>query len=143
MNANPLLVEITVPVSAEKVWKTITEKEEMKIWYFDLEKFFPETGFEFRFLGGPEDGIQYLHICEITEVKPLKTLAYSWRYDGYPGSTIVTFEISEDTPGKTTLTLSHSGLETFPADNPDFARKNFEEGWNYLIGTSLKNYLEK
>jgi hypothetical protein len=34
-------------------------------------------------------------------------------------------------------------LETFPADYPDFAKKNFAEGWNWIIGTSLKDYLEK
>jgi hypothetical protein len=33
-------------------------------------------------------------------------------------------------------------LETFPA-NPDFAKENFSKGWNQIIGTSLKEFLEK
>jgi uncharacterized protein YndB with AHSA1/START domain len=32
-----------------KIWKALTDKEEMKIWYFDLEAFQAEVGFEFRF----------------------------------------------------------------------------------------------
>jgi hypothetical protein len=27
--------------------------------------------------------------------------------------------------------------------NPDFGRENFVVGWNWIIGTSLKEYLEK
>ena len=49
------------------VWEAITDKHKMKQWYFDLEEFKPEIGFEFKFKGGHEDGIQYQHICEITE----------------------------------------------------------------------------
>jgi hypothetical protein len=42
----------------------------------------------------------------------------------------------------TKLKLIHEGLGTFPARNPDFAKENFEEGWNWIIGTSLKEFLE-
>jgi uncharacterized protein YndB with AHSA1/START domain len=143
MNENPVIIEETFSVAAEKIWNAITDKNEMKEWYFDLEYFKPEIGFEFRFLGGPDDGKQYLHICEITDVEPLKVLAYNWRYDGYPGNTNVKFEISEISSTETKLRLSHSGLESFPADNPDFAKGNFEEGWKSIICTSLKNYLEQ
>jgi hypothetical protein len=39
--------------------------------------------------------------------------------------------------------LTHEGLETFPANNIDFSRENFEAGWNDIIGKSLAGYLEK
>ncbi len=143
MSNNPVIVEETFSVSAGKIWNAITDKNEMKNWYFDLEEFRPEVGFEFRFWGGPEDGTKYLHICEITDVESQKLLAYNWRYDGYPGLTNVRFEITEISSSETKLKLSHAGLESFPADNPDFARSNFEEGWDAIIQTSLKNYLEQ
>jgi len=38
--------------------------------------------------------------------------------------------------------LTHKELETFPANNPDFAKENFTERWNWLIGNSLKEFLE-
>jgi len=71
-----------------------------------------------------------------------KKLVYSWRYDGYEGNSIVTFELFEE--GNTTrVKLTHAGLETFPKDKPDFARESFVKGWTYIIGTSLKDFVEK
>jgi uncharacterized protein YndB with AHSA1/START domain len=142
MSVNPVITEQIYPVPVEKVWQAITDRDAMKQWYFDLKEFRPEVGFEFRFWGGPAEDRQYLHICEITEVIPNKKLSYSWRYDGYEGQTLVSIELlSEGT--QTRLKLSHSGLETFPSDNTDFAPENFIEGWNWIIGKSLKEFLEQ
>lgn len=142
MKQDSFIIERIYNASKEQVWKAITDKQEMKQWYFDLEEFKPEIGFEFRFKGGPEDGVQYLHICEITEVVFAKKLTYSWRYDGYEGISYVSFELYEE-GNKTKLKLTHTGLETFPASVKDFAKENFIAGWNHIIGVSLKNYLEK
>ncbi len=141
MDNNAFVIERTFNAPSEKVWKAITDKNEMKQWYFDLAEFKPEVGFEFRFKGGPDEEHQYLHVCEITEVVSGKKLTYSWRYDGYPGTSYVTFELFPEAD-KTRLVLTHAGLETFPADVPDFARKNFEQGWLEIIGTSLKKFVE-
>jgi len=141
MKTEPFVKEITLNAPASKVWKAISDKDEMKQWYFDLPEFKAEIGFEFQFYGGEEDKL-YLHLCKVTEVIPGKKLTYSWRYDGYSGISFVTFELFEE-GNKTRLKLTHAGLESFPADNPDLARKNFEMGWNQIIGESLKNYLEK
>ena len=35
------------------------------------------------------------------------------------------------------------GIESFQTDNPDFAGESFTKGWEYIIGTSLKEFLEK
>jgi uncharacterized protein YndB with AHSA1/START domain len=106
-----------------------------------LAEFKPEIGFEFQFYGGTEEK-SYLHLCKITDVVPNKKLTYSWKYDGFAGESFVTFELFPE-GDKTRLRLTHEGLETFPADVPDLARKNFEQGWTEIIGTSLKEYLEK
>lgn len=123
------------------VWKAIADKDEMKFWYFDLVAFKPEVGFEFRFWGGTEQR-KYLHICRITEVMKGKKLCHTWSYDGIPGETILCFEIEPSEKG-TKLKLTHSGFETFPKDNADLDPKNFDKGWTQILGTSLKNYLEK
>lgn len=133
--------EYNYKASPESVWKAITDKKEMKKWYFDLEEFIPEVGFEFSFRGGTEER-KYLHNCRITEVIYGKKLCHTWSYEGIPGETTLCFEIITVNEGLTKLKLSHSGFETFPADNPDLAPKNFDEGWTYILGTSLKNYLE-
>ncbi len=141
MDNKPIVMEYSFNSPAEKVWKAITGKDEMKQWYFDLKEFKPEVGFEFRFLAGEREDNQYLHICKITEVIPGKKIAYSWRYDGYEGISYVSFELFAE--GKMTrLKLIHSGLETFPESNPDLAKENFAEGWKQIIGENLKNFLK-
>src|SRR5690606_14020447 len=110
-------------------------------WYFDLAEFKAEIGFKFQFTGGPSPDKQYVHLCEITEVIPEKKLTYNWRYKGFSGCSFVTFELFEQ-GDKTLLKLTHTGIDTFPKENMDFAIHNFEEGWNHFIHTGLKEYLE-
>jgi uncharacterized protein YndB with AHSA1/START domain len=137
-----IVLERIFDVPAKRVWKAITDKNEMKSWYFDLEDFQAEVGFRFQFTGESNDGTQYLHLCEIIEVVPDKKLTYSWRYDGFPGVSFVTFELFEQ-GSKTRLRLTHSGIGSFPSDNGDFALHNFEKGWNEIINKSLQSHLEK
>ena len=138
----PFTIERTLPAPVDRVWKALTDKEEMKKWYFDLDAFRPEPGFHFSFNGQGHDCEQYVHHCTITEVIPGKKLAYSWEYEGYPGRSIVTFELFAD-GDKTRLKLTHEGLETFPKDKKDFGRESFAEGWTHIIGKSLPEYLSK
>jgi len=142
MNNQPIMLEKTFNAPIERVWQAITDKDEMKKWYFDLAEFKAEKGFKFEFTAGEEGGKQFLHLCEITEVVPQKKLTYSWRYDGYAGNSFVTFELFPQAD-KTLLRLTHAGLETFPQETTDFAKENFAEGWNQIINISLKEYLER
>ncbi len=141
MKNEPFVIERTYNAPVERVWKAITDRDQMKEWYFNLAEFKPEVGFEFEFTGGSEEKT-YLHKCRITTVIPNKKLAYTWRYQDYPGNSEVTFELFDE-DGKTRVKLTHEGLETFPQDNKDFAKTSFSEGWNYIIGKSLKEFVEK
>ena len=141
MNTEPFVIDRTLNAPVERVWRAITEKEQMKTWYFDLADFQAVEGFSFEFYGGAEDR-QYLHLCKVTEVIDRKKLSYSWTYEGYPGYSVVSFELFPE-GDSTRLRLTHAGLETFPSDNKDFAKSNFEAGWTEIIGTSLKTYVEE
>jgi hypothetical protein len=44
---------------------------------------------------------------------------------------------------ETRIMLTHTGLEAFPQYNPEFACGNFAEGWNAIVGESLKNFVER
>ncbi|RPI71762.1 MAG: SRPBCC domain-containing protein, partial [Ignavibacteriales bacterium] len=66
--------------------------------------------------------------------------SYTWKYDGYPGNSLVTFELFKE-GNKTRLKLTHEKLETL-GDNSDFARENFVEGWTHLIEESFKKFVE-
>jgi uncharacterized protein YndB with AHSA1/START domain len=141
MEPTPITIERTYSAPVERVWKAITDKDEMKRWYFDIKDFRPEAGFEFQFYGQGHKGEQYLHLCRVTEAVPGKKLSYSWSYEGYQGMSHLTFELFPE-GNKTRLKLTHAGLETFPPDNPDFAKESFTEGWAELTGKHLKEYLE-
>ncbi len=139
----PLLVEKLLHASAERVWQAITDKEQMKIWYFDIPVFRPEVGFEFEFYGTDSECREYLHKCKITALIPLQKLTYSWQYDGMAGISFVTFELVAK-GDKTLLRLTHRGLGSFPTDNPAvFGRDSFNEGWTTFITVVLPDYLAK
>jgi uncharacterized protein YndB with AHSA1/START domain len=138
--ADAIVIERTFNARVARVWKALTDVDQMRSWYFDLKEFKPEVGFEFAFVIEHE-GNRYDHRCRVTEVIPQKKIAYTWRYEGHEGVSLVTFELFAD-GDKTRLKLTHEGIETFPK-TPAYARKNFEAGWTEIIGSSLKQFVEK
>jgi uncharacterized protein YndB with AHSA1/START domain len=141
MATQPLIIERTLHASAEKVWQALTDNSQMKKWYFDMESFEPRVGFEFEFYGSKDD-TRFLHHCQVTEVIPNKKLSYTWRYKDYPGNSKVSFELFPEGDA-TRVRITHTGLDSFPQDNPDFAVTNFTAGWEYILGTNLKDFVEK
>jgi len=142
MNNQSVIVERFFSADITLVWKALTEKEQMKQWYIDVTEFEAIVGFKFDFWAGEEGGKQWKHLCEIIEVIHERKLTYSWKYDGYSGMSYVTFELFEEGNG-TKLKLTHTGLDTFPADVPELAINNFERGWNQLLNDSLNDFLEQ
>ncbi len=141
-NLKPVIVEQTYSSSIKDVWKAITDLNQMKKWFFEeLKAFKPEVGFKTKF-DVEVEGIIYTHLWEITEVIPLKSITYNWKYEGFPGDSAVTFDLIE-LNNSTQLTLTHSIKESFQLDNPIFSRQSTIDGWTYFIKDSLRKYLEK
>lgn len=136
----PIIVERAFNAPIARVWKALTDVDQMREWYFDLKEFRPEVGFEFGFVV-EHDGNRYHHLCRVIEIIPEKKIAYTWRYKGQPGESLVTFELFAE-GDKTRLKLTHAGIETFPK-TPAYARKNFETGWTQIVGSELKQFVEK
>jgi uncharacterized protein YndB with AHSA1/START domain len=141
MKTQPLIIEHLLNAPANKVWEALTDNDKMKQWYFNLESFEPSVGFEFSFAGQGHKGEKYIHHCRITAAEPEKKLSYTWRYEDYPGDSEVSFELFPE-GDKTLVRITHTGLETMPQDSPDFARDSFSKGWNYILGESLKKFVE-
>ena len=137
--AEPVVIERTFKAPVARVWQALTDVDQMRQWYFDLKSFKPEVGFEFGFVV-EHNGNTYDHRCRITEVIPQKKIAYTWRYHGHEGDSLVIFELFPEGE-KTRLKLTHEGLDTFPK-TAAFARENFERGWTQIIGTDLKQFVE-
>jgi uncharacterized protein YndB with AHSA1/START domain len=137
--AEAVIIERTFNAPVARVWKALTDVDEMRQWYFDLNEFKPEVGFEFEFVVEHE-GMTYHHLCRITESIPQKKIAYTWRYKDEAGDSLVTFELFAE-GDKTRLKLTHTGLDTFPKTRA-YARENFEKGWTQIIGTELRQFIE-
>lgn len=135
----PFVIERTFEAPVDLVWRAISNKDDMKRWYFDLAEFKPEPGFQFEFTGKCK-GVKKHHLCQVTEVIPQKRLAYTWRYQGHPGDSLVSLDLFAE-GNKTRLKLTHLGLETFPP-MAEFARANFMQGWTHLIVSELKDFVE-
>ena len=141
MEFQPLIVDRAIDAPASRIWKALTDNGQLKQWYFQLEGFEPRVGFEFSFNGQGSKGEHYKHNCRITAVEPEKKLSYTWAYDGYEGSSEVTFNLFPDGE-KTLVQITHTGLETFRQNGLDFAAESFAKGWNHILGISLKEFVE-
>ena len=142
MNTDPIVVEQIYNAPIAAIWKAITEKDQMRQWFFEpMSNFETEVGFETQF-DVQVEGQNYAHQWKVTEVVSERKIAYDWRYAGVPGDSSVTWELSEAANG-TKLTLTHAGIESFPQDDPVFSRESGQAGWGYFLHESLKAFLER
>lgn len=146
MNSDPssspaeVVLTRTLNAPVERVWRALTSAEALQKWSFPIKAFRPEAGFEFDF-AVEHKGKTYVHLCRVTEAVPNKRIAYTWRYQGHAGDSLVTFDLAAEGE-HTRVTLRHTGLETFPK-LPDFARENFLAGWTDLLGVYLRKFVEE
>lgn len=137
----PVIVEETINVFIEEVWRSITEVNKMTKWFFEnIPEFKPEVGFKTQF-NIHSGGRDFLHLWEIVEVVPFRKISYKWQYKGYQGDSIVSFDLTPN-DDSTLIKLTATVLEDFPDDIPEFKRESCVGGWEYFIKDRLKNYLE-
>ncbi len=137
----PVIVEQTFPVPLPRLWRAITDPDEMREWFFtELEDFRPEPGFHTEF-DVHHDGKTYRHVWTITEVVPQEKIVYDWSYAGMPGRGHVVFELAETDDGGSRLKLTNTVSEAFPEDDPAFRRESAVEGWTYFINGRLPAFL--
>lgn len=138
--SHPLVIERSYDATPAQLWAALTDPAQMKLWYLFIPDFKPVVGHQFQFEGGPPERT-YVHKCEVKEAVPNEVIAYSWRFEGHPGDSLVRFEILPDGE-KTKVRLTHSGIESFlAAGNSDFDAKNFEMGWSHLMNANLVELL--
>ncbi len=138
--SEPVVVQQTYQTPVAKVWKAITDVGQMRKWYFDtIRDFRAEVGFETAFDVQCEGNV-YPHLWKVTEVISQQTLAYQWRYGGYVGDSVVTWQLSE-TPDGPELTLTHTIHQPFPQDLDVLSRESCLAGWQSFLQNSLKAFL--
>lgn len=139
---DPIIVEQTFDIPIKKIWWALTDIDEMKKWYFDnIPAFKPEVGFKTSFQVFVQDRV-FTHLWKITEVVPPHIIRYNWKFEEYPGESLISFELQEK-GNQVKLRLTAEVLKDFPSDIPEFKRESGLNGWNYFIKKSLKEYLSK
>jgi len=128
MLADPIKIEETINASIEKIWNALINPEEMAQWYFDVPKFEAEEGFQIHFTS-----CDYLHRWVVTKVNPHHVIEYKWLYPDFPGESLLSIELLYINDYSTKIVLTHSGVESFPQDNPDFSKASFEKGWIEIL----------
>jgi len=141
MANGPMVIERTFEAPVDRVWRALTDPAQMRVWYFPMmEDFRAEVGFETRF-NVHHEGRDFLHIWKVTEVVPGKKISYEWRFGGYPGHSLLTWELFGQM-GMTWVRLTHAGLGSFRGDlYPELFRDNFVQGWTRYM-CDLGDYLK-
>jgi uncharacterized protein YndB with AHSA1/START domain len=98
--------EIILPATREEVWEALTDPDQLEDWFandveLDLR---PGGGASFRWSNGEE------RFATVTEVEPLRRLAFEWEDGDNDGPGEVEFTLDDDADG-TRLTV----VETAPA----------------------------
>lgn len=139
---NPVVVKESFTINRKALWDIITQQQHMTQWFFEnIPDFKAEVGFATAF--DVKSGTRiFPHRWKIMEVIPLNIIVYDWKYEGFHGHSIVTFEM-EEKPGGSSLTVTHKNTEPYPQNIPEFSRESCLGGWNYFIKERLKSYLSQ
>jgi uncharacterized protein YndB with AHSA1/START domain len=133
-----LRVERTFEAPREAVFDAWTNPEVLRRWWGagpDWETPVAEVdlreGGSYRLtMRDPESGMTPTVGGEYREIRRPERLVYTWAWEDMPGSqtetSLVTVEF-EETDGRTTVTLVHSGLTS------DGSRERHEHGWNACL----------
>lgn len=124
--------------SIEKVWKAISEAEEISAWFIKAD-FKPEVGYKYTFTAPEEQNCTQI-TGEVKEASPY-TLVYTWVVQNTNVETIVKWELAE-VSGKTQLRLEHSGISNYEGETAVAMFNSFNGGWDNCI-SELEKYLNK
>lgn len=151
INSNDAVVnEITIAAPPERVFKALTNPQELKLWFTGPEC--PAKVWEFDARPGgcyryeTEKGAVAVNNVsefkchgEILELDPPRLLVYTWIANWHSDKTrrtVVRWELSPAGPG-TRVKVTHSGLA-----EEHIARKDYSGGWPGVL-EQLKKFAEK
>jgi uncharacterized protein YndB with AHSA1/START domain len=133
---------ITINASASKVWKAITDKDELKEWMMMPTNFEAVIGKEFTFKAKKNENWDGFIYCKVMEVEINKKLSFSWNAQIIGADTLVTILIFEK-GGKTELSLIHTGFDKLPAEARAKMIESHNKGWEERILQKLPELFSK
>ena len=127
----------TYPHPIERVWAALTSAEALAAWLMPND-FAAEAEREFTFRTRPRPGFDGIVRCRVLELEPPTRMVWSWA--GGKIDTTVTFTLSEDTPGHTTLRMRQLGFQGLAAQ---LTRRILESGWIKMYDGRFPAYLDR
>jgi uncharacterized protein YndB with AHSA1/START domain len=127
--------EVVIEAPAEVVWRTITEPDQMKLWFADRVEIAIEPGAH-GYMGFGEQGGPVL----IEAVDPPTRFSFRWNYPGDEepvagNSVLVEFTLSPEGADRTRLRVTESGheLRAWPDDEKNRYADEHQEGWGDFL----------
>lgn len=105
METKTVIKEQFIQATPERVFKAITEKQELEHWFVPKIEIEVKPGGIFRMEWVPGMGEH----GTVKEVKPSQLLSYTWEGAFSPTPTTITFALTKEKDG-TLVTLTHSGI---------------------------------
>jgi uncharacterized protein YndB with AHSA1/START domain len=125
-----IIVERTMPHSAEKIWRALTEPTLIAEWLMQND-FQARVGHRFQFRARAVPGWSGVTNCEVIEMDAPKRLVYSWGDGSESDSklrTIVTWTLTPVANG-TLVRMEHSGFR--PEDQSGY--DGMSGGWPRIV----------
>ena len=116
-----VVVEREIPYPPEKIWRALTQPHLLAEWLMKND-FMPVVGHRFDF-SGDWGSVG----CEVLEVEPNRTLAYSWAGMGL--ESVVTWTLTPTAKG-THLRMEQAGFRP----DQEQAYQGAKYGWQQLFG---------
>ena len=103
-----LRLEAVYPCSPERVWRALTDPNELSMWLMDSD-FEAVVGRKFQFHGQPRPGFDGTVRCEVVHIEAYRELTYKWNAGSL--QKVVRFLLEPAEHGGTRLILEQTGFE--------------------------------
>lgn len=120
-----VVVERELPFPPEKIWRALTQPHLLEEWLMEND-FRPVVGHRFNLRRSPQPDVNIVIDCQVQEIEPNKTLAYTWT--AYGLESVVTWTLTPTRTG-THLRMEQSG---FRRDQPQ-AYGGARAGWQQFF----------
>ena len=137
----PLEKKILLNAAVSRVWKALTDPDELGKWMLMQTDFEAVVGKNFTFKTEPNENWDGVISCTVKEIEENKKLVFTWNAAIVNAETVVSIEL-KNVGGKTELTLTHSGWDDLPA-NKEESKKSHSEGWELRIMHKIKELVEE
>jgi uncharacterized protein YndB with AHSA1/START domain len=135
---NEIKQSYTINAPADRVFRALTDADEITRWFASSAKSDAKTGGRFAYDYVFADTSRNHSVeGEYRDLTPGETVAYSWPAGHAKHPTEVVYTLTPK-GGATELTLVHSGWKADALDS----MKEHEMGWGFFL-SNLKSYLEE